>query len=78
MFKNFRKIAKSHKILKRLIARREELIKLEDSIRYLITVSCGEEEKHFEDQLRKLEDEQFLYNIAIVNTKIEIEDLIAS
>ena len=78
MFKKISKISKLYKIQKRLIERREELIKLEASIRYLITVSCGEEEQQYEAQLRNLEDEMFLYTMAILDTKIEIEALIDS
>ena len=78
MFKKISKISKLYKMQKRLIERREELIKLEASVRQLITVSCGEEEQQYEAQLRNLEDEMFLYTMAILDTKIEIEALIDS
>ena len=78
MFKKISKISKLYKMQKRLIERREELIKLEASVRQLITVSCGGEEQQYEAQLRNLEDEMFLYTMAILDTKIEIEALIDS
>ena len=79
MFKKYSKIAKLLKQQKRLIKRREELIKLEESIPYLIATSRSEEEKQsFEVILRNIQDAQYLYTTAIVDIKVDIEEIIAS
>ena len=79
MFKKYSKIAKLLKQQKRLIKRREELIKLEESIPYLIATSRSEEEKQsFEVILRNIQDAQYLYTTAIVDIKFDIEEIIAS